>query len=232
MEVVEDAFSGVRRGCGDSDRNRSRNPDLTLDERLKILYPMVNEDVKPLPRSWSPKDKFSFITLSHDNLRVQYKGVGKSHKEASSVRATCPIPVACGIYYFEVKIVSKGRDGYMGVGLSAQGVSMNRLPGWDKYSFGYHGDDGNKFGCSGTGQPYGPTFTTGDVIGCGFNLYNRTCFYTKNGHNLGVAFTELPLHLYPTVGLQTPGEVSSGSLCFEAPYFLVFKPMMIRFDCL
>uniref|UniRef100_A0A803XLS0 Uncharacterized protein n=1 Tax=Meleagris gallopavo TaxID=9103 RepID=A0A803XLS0_MELGA len=36
---------------------------------------------------------------------------GKNHKDAASVRATHPIPAACGIYYFEVKIVSKGRDG-------------------------------------------------------------------------------------------------------------------------
>lgn len=28
-----------------------------------------------------------------------------------------------------MKIISKGRDGYMGIGLSAQGVNMNRLPG-------------------------------------------------------------------------------------------------------
>lgn len=50
---------------------------------------------------------------------------------------------------------------YMGIGLSAQGVSMNRLPGWDKNSYGYHGDDGHSFCSSGTGQPYGPTFSTG-----------------------------------------------------------------------
>uniref|UniRef100_A0A8C0ZBJ0 RAN binding protein 10 n=6 Tax=Passeriformes TaxID=9126 RepID=A0A8C0ZBJ0_CYACU len=132
---------------------------------------------------------------------------GKNHKDAASVRATHPIPAACGIYYFEVKIVSKGRDGYMGIGLSAQGVNMNRLPGWDKHSYGYHGDDGHSFCSSGTGQPYGPTFTTGDVIGCCVNLINNTCFYTKNGHSLGIAFTDLPSNLYPTVGLQTPGEI-------------------------
>ncbi|KAH0619568.1 hypothetical protein JD844_000290, partial [Phrynosoma platyrhinos] len=134
-------------------------------------------------------------------------GHGKNHKDAASVRATHPIPAACGIYYFEVKIVSKGRDGYMGIGLSAQGVNMNRLPGWDKHSYGYHGDDGHSFCSSGTGQPYGPTFTTGDVIGCCVNLINNTCFYTKNGHSLGIAFTDLPANLYPTVGLQTPGEI-------------------------
>ena len=48
------------------------------------------------------KDKFNYIGLSHNNLRVQYKGNGKTHKEASSVRATAAIPASCGIYYFEV----------------------------------------------------------------------------------------------------------------------------------
>ena len=101
----------------------------------------------------------------------------------------------------------------MGIGLSTQGVNMNRLPGvyilyetacnffnihltifiydlhqhigWERQSYGYHGDDGHSFCSSGTGQPYGPTFTTGDVIGCCINLIDNTCFYTKNGVNLG-----------------------------------------------
>ncbi|RLU20923.1 hypothetical protein DMN91_007537 [Ooceraea biroi] len=176
-------------------------------DRLKLLYPMVNEEETPLPRSWSPKDKYNYIGLSQNNLRVHYKGYGKTHKDAASVRTTHSIPAACGLYYFEVKIVSKGRDGYMGIGLSAHGVNVNRLPGWDKHSYGYHGDDGHSFCSSGTGQPYGPTFTTGDVIGCGVNLVDNTAFYTKNGHHLGIAFTDLPPNLYPTVGLQTPGEV-------------------------
>ena len=106
--------------------SRSQDPSLKLDERLRLLYPAVNEDESPLPRCWSSKDKYNYIGLSQNNLRVQYKGHGKTHKDASSVRATHPIPASCGIYYFEVKIVSKGRDGYMGVGLSAQGVNMNR----------------------------------------------------------------------------------------------------------
>ncbi|XP_015610415.1 ran-binding protein 9 isoform X2 [Cephus cinctus] len=186
-------------------------------DRLKMLYPMVNEEETPLPRSWSPKDKYSYIGLSQNNLRVHYKGYGKTHKDAASVRTTHSIPAACGLYYFEVKIVSKGRDGYMGIGLSAHGVNVNRLPGWDKHSYGYHGDDGHSFCSSGTGQPYGPTFTTGDVIGCGVNLVDNTAFYTKNGHHLGIAFTDLPPNLYPTVGLQTPGEVVDANFG-QAPF--------------
>uniref|UniRef100_A0A4W5R018 RAN binding protein 10 n=1 Tax=Hucho hucho TaxID=62062 RepID=A0A4W5R018_9TELE len=172
-----------------------------LNERLKRLYPAVNEDETPLPRSWSPKDKYSYIGLSQNNLRVHYKGHGKNHKDAASVRATHPIPAACGIYYFEVKIVSKGLDFLSSL------LPLSPILGWDKHSYGYHGDDGHSFCSSGTGQPYGPTFTTGDVIGCCVNLINNTCFYTKNGISLGVAFTDLPPNLYPTVGLQTPGEI-------------------------
>ena len=60
-----------------------------LDKRLKELYPQVNEVETPLPRSWSPKDKFNFIGLSQNNLRVHYKG-----KFVNYPREYCHI---CGI---------------------------------------------------------------------------------------------------------------------------------------
>jgi hypothetical protein len=72
---------------------------------------------------------------------------------------------------------------------------------------GYHGDDGNAFRDSGTGTPYGPTFTTGDVIGCCWNLMKGVVFFTKNGLALPIAFRGVGGTLYPTVGLQTPGEI-------------------------
>ncbi|RIB21150.1 hypothetical protein C2G38_2177492 [Gigaspora rosea] len=45
----------------------------------------------------------------------------------------------------------------------------------------YHGDDGDFF-CSGSGKPYGPTFTVGDTIGCYLNFRNddKMIFYIKN----------------------------------------------------
>ena len=181
--------------------------EIEFNDRLKQLYPSVDESKTPLPKKWNTKDKFKSITLSQDNLRVVYKGEGKTHRDAASVRATYPIPAACGIYYFEVTVISKGRDGYMGIGISAQGVNLNRLPGWDKNSYGYHGDDGHSFCATGTGESYGPTFTTGDVIGCCLNLVDHSCFYTKNGLHIGTAFKNLPnISFFPTVGLQTPNE--------------------------
>lgn len=57
---------------GDSALNEQEKE---LNQRLRRLYPAVNENETPLPRSWSPKDKFSYIGLSQNNLRVHYKGM-------------------------------------------------------------------------------------------------------------------------------------------------------------
>ena len=37
----------------------SQSPTLTQDQRLKLLYPMVNEEETPLPRCWSTKVRLS-----------------------------------------------------------------------------------------------------------------------------------------------------------------------------
>ncbi|KXS21064.1 SPRY-domain-containing protein [Gonapodya prolifera JEL478] len=161
----------------------------------------------PLPTAWNPKDKCALVDLSRMNLRVTYIGSGKSDSEAASVRANCPMPPQAGIFYFEVDVLSKGRDGHIGVGFCHQSVSTNRLPGWEPNSWGYHGDDGHSFACSGTGKTYGPTFSTGDVIGCCVNFWSATAFYVKNGQRLEIAFRDLKGTLYPMVGMRTPGEV-------------------------
>uniref|UniRef100_A0A8C5TXX8 Uncharacterized protein n=1 Tax=Malurus cyaneus samueli TaxID=2593467 RepID=A0A8C5TXX8_9PASS len=97
---------GQNRPVSGGGRRAPASAGAGAEPRLRRLYPAVNQDETPLPRSWSPKDKYNYIGLSQGNLRH-----GKNHKDAASVRATHPIPAACGIYYFEVKIVSKGRDG-------------------------------------------------------------------------------------------------------------------------
>jgi hypothetical protein len=37
-------------------------------------------------------------------------------------------------------------------------VRLSRLPGWEKNSWGYYGDDGLSFAAERTGLPYGPMF--------------------------------------------------------------------------
>lgn len=46
-------------------------------DRLKLLYPNVDEKLTPLPRSWSSQEKCTSIGLTQNNLRVHYKGFYK-----------------------------------------------------------------------------------------------------------------------------------------------------------
>ena len=73
----------------------------------------------------------------------------------------------------------------IGIGFSTKSVSLSRVPGWEPDSWGYHGDDGNSFAAQNVGKNYGPTFTTGDTVGCGINFRTGTAFFTKNGAALG-----------------------------------------------
>ena len=145
--------------------------------------------------------------LDVTGLRVKYRGPGSDDRDAASIRSNNAIPKGCPVYYFEVDIVNKGRDGYIGIGLSVKDVKLDRLPGWEPKSYGYHGDDGHVFNGRGTGRPYGPMYTTGDWIGVIYNKLDRTITFTKKGFQLGAAFTNVPDGMYyPTVGFRTPEE--------------------------
>ena len=52
------------------------------------------------------------------------------------------------------------------------------MPGWYR-GYGYHGDNGQLYTGIGNGVAFGPTFTKGDIIGCG--IRNSELFFTKNG---------------------------------------------------
>ncbi|KAJ1912703.1 hypothetical protein IWQ60_009546 [Tieghemiomyces parasiticus] len=158
------------------------------------------------PGEWTKKEGTEPIALSNGNLQANYTGQGLRDADAASIRSNRPIPSQCGIYYFEVTITDKGHDGFIGIGLSHSTTAATRLPGWDNNSWGYHGDDGNCFSGSGSGRPYGPTFTTDDVIGCCLNLWNHRVFFTKNGVRLYIAFHGVKGVLYPTVGMRTREE--------------------------
>ncbi|RIB06523.1 concanavalin A-like lectin/glucanase domain-containing protein, partial [Gigaspora rosea] len=135
-------------------------------------------------------------------------------------RANHPIPPQCKLFYFEVDIIDEGKNKKIGIGFCEKEFNLNSMPGRDYGSWGYHND--RKYGYfwySGSGNSYGPSFSTGDTIGCCLNFKNNTVFYTKNGINLGsIAFRDLKGTLYPCVGLRSQGgsiEVNFGSRKFK-----------------
>lgn len=122
----------------------------------------------PFPTCWQPDNRPNNANIVRrvqvSGLEVKYIGAGASDSDAASIRADHPVPKDCPFYYFEVTVVNEGMKGLIGVGFSGVDVKLDRLPGWDPHSYGYHGDDGNIFRGRGTGTLFGPTFTKGNAI--------------------------------------------------------------------
>lgn len=98
---------------------------------------------------------------------VTYMGAGTVPvAEASSVLAA----IARSGNYYEVTVMNPGDKTTIGVGLADPDVfpATKQMPGWVDHSYGYHGDDGRKFG-RGKTESIWPTWVDGDVIGCGFD---------------------------------------------------------------
>ncbi|CAG8675190.1 20759_t:CDS:2 [Cetraspora pellucida] len=155
-------------------------PDYLKDSPLEI-YNNVSKCPILIPTCWNVNDCSTGLNVDDNLLLVKYNG---NHMFAA-VRANHCIPKEAGIYYFEVDILEGGNDNIISVGVSASYPRLDRLAGWDPGSIGYHGDNGRKYIEFGHGIEYGPTFTTGDTIGCCVNFYSNEIFFTKNGVNLG-----------------------------------------------
>ncbi|KAI4205879.1 MAG: hypothetical protein LQ350_000064 [Teloschistes chrysophthalmus] len=173
-------------------------------EVIEHQPPEVHDGWSPLPSKWAETDKVQAMAISDDGLEVYFAGGSKLHEhEAGAARTDHPMPAQGGIYYYEVTILAKGKDPTIGIGFSGPKVSLEKLPGWEPDSWGWHGDDGNTFGGQTLGKKYGPTFTTGDVVGCGINFMTGCAFFTKNGNHQGTAFRELKdIVVYPSVGMR------------------------------
>ena len=70
------------------------------------------------------------------------------------------------------------------IGFSSRSVSLQRAPGWEPESWGYHGDDGHCFSAQNVGKTYGPKFGPGDTVGCLVNFRQGQAMFTKNGEML------------------------------------------------
>ena len=190
-----------------------------------MAYEIIEHEPTPietgpgrLPNRWAHADKFNCMELAQNGLEVKFSGSMKlQEQEGAACRTDRPMPTEAGIYYYEVTIMSKGKDGMIGVGFSSNKAILERLPGWDNESWAYHGDDGRSFCCQHVGKSYGPTFSTDDTIGCGVNFTTGTAFFTKNGNWLGEymrASPYLPPHIDPPFRRCLPGDQRYSSLSF------------------
>uniref|UniRef100_A0A7S0PIR2 B30.2/SPRY domain-containing protein n=1 Tax=Leptocylindrus aporus TaxID=1398097 RepID=A0A7S0PIR2_9STRA len=185
-----------RRGRGRPDRTLSFNQRIKSVTHLPFVSPYVSK-----------------IVLNE-----------KTKKTNLSINVT-PRLVA----YYEVTIHEKrSEDGALGTNIISEeenlidcvavGIATDRfnekhkMPGWDNFSYGYHGDDGGIFHARGDMvKQYGPKFGVGDTVGCGINFANNGIFFTLNGIFLGYAWlgvcTQRPF--YASVGVDSNFPISA-----------------------
>ncbi|KAI0757686.1 SPRY-domain-containing protein [Daedaleopsis nitida] len=176
---------------------------------VRAVTMISTNTVLMLPTRWSEQDRTPSLSVSLDGRELTFTGPSCiGDRESSAARANHAIPPACGIYYYEVEILHKCPKGPISIGFSAPEVRLSRLPGWERNSWGYHADDGWAFPGHKDGSPYGPTFDTGDVIGCGIDFSQNRVFYTKNGGFLNMVFENVgkTTEIYPSVGMRQMNE--------------------------
>lgn len=77
--------------------------------------PLEDEMLAPLPTSWNIHDKQVGLEVMSDGLEVKFTGPKPDRErdhEACAIRADHPMPPQCGLYYFEVTIISRKREEY------------------------------------------------------------------------------------------------------------------------
>ena len=103
----------------------------------------------------------------------------KHRHSVGSIKTSFPIPINAEFYYFEIEIKDGGEKSDIAIGLTQNDTSLNGMPGWKTSTIGYHGYNGKVY-YEFHGNDYGSTFGTGDVVGCGIDLKNKTVYLTKN----------------------------------------------------
>ncbi|RGB34980.1 SPRY domain-containing protein [Rhizophagus diaphanus] len=111
------------------------------------------------------------------------------------------------LHYFEITIAEKSDDvTKIAIGLTTNPYPYYRLPGYNKYSIGYHSENGNKYQDSQFNlQEYGPKWSEiGNTVGCGYRSSSGEVFFTKDGEYLGVAhsYGDDDHVWYPTIGAE------------------------------
>ncbi|KAI8638152.1 concanavalin A-like lectin/glucanase domain-containing protein [Parasitella parasitica] len=146
-----------------------------------------------------PLEDFDAVALaSHPFLKIsEYNGQNKYEHQTMTH------------HYFEITVQQASPNVVMAIGLCTKPYPIFRMPGWNKFSVGYHSDDGHKFCDDATGgQSYGPSWSVGETVGCLYAPETGSVTFTLNGMTAGQAFSGLMRHNYfPSVGADGPAQI-------------------------
>ncbi|KAG5001100.1 hypothetical protein JHK87_022172 [Glycine soja] len=142
-----------------------------------------------------------FVVVSTDKLSVKYTSVNLHGHDVGVIQANKPAPTKRLMYYFEIHVKDAGVKGQIAIGFTCETFKMRRQPGWEANSCGYHGDDGLLYRGHCKGEAFGPTYTSGDVVGAGINYAAQEFFFTVHV-NFGQKPFTFDLKVYSIVGIS------------------------------
>lgn len=152
---------------------------------------IVNISDKGLQASFSGEHpKYHSYELANIVLLARPKD-----RDYVTIRANFPFPPRKqGLSYFELSIMEVAheteretlRDRYFVIGLSGEFSNLlHAVPGWYRWSLGYHGDDGKVYyennPLPGDIDGYAKPYDVCDTVGCGIDYERGDYFFTRNG---------------------------------------------------
>ncbi|KAG5233197.1 ran-binding protein [Salix suchowensis] len=197
MTTTNTASTTTNTAINSNSKNGNQDPGLYfIDVARQYSSPVGGEtELEPTELN-TVKCSGGFLVVSTDKLRVKYTNVNH-HDRLRKKRL---------VYYFEIYVRNAGAKGQIAIGFTNHSFKMRRQPGWEANSCGYHGDDGNLYRGSGTGEAFGPAFTTNDTVGAGINYASQEFFFTKNGAVVGAVYKDIKGLLLPTVAVHSQNE--------------------------
>lgn len=126
---------------------------------------------EPMELDHSPNNlwlRSNGVRYLDDGRTLEYAGDGLDRQDVGIAQLKFQLDRT--LHYFEMEILSAGKEGWLAIGLAKTTYPLHRHPGWNKGSVGYHADNGHLYKEKGHGEPFGPTCTEGDTMGCGIKF--------------------------------------------------------------
>ena len=171
-------------------------------EMVEINFTADSSTVQQKPRTERVKieeDRVSFVPNRYDDV--------------GGIQLMCKSMAE--LDYFEVKILSGGEQGTIGIGIAVAEYPLDCQPGWGEGSIAYHCDDGLIFKNGDIDNELESKYPSSsrNIIGCRIRDKNDQqkleVYFTRNGQEIHQTFFEgwQSTDLYPTVCMQSQGEM-------------------------
>ncbi|KAG2398306.1 Ran-binding protein [Vigna angularis] len=183
-----------------------------MREREKEKEKEEEEEEEEAPRELNTiNSSGGFVVVSTDKLSVKYTNVNLHGHDVGVIQANKPSPTKRLIYYFEIHVKDAGVKGQISIGFTSETFKMRRQPGSVTHSLTHSLTDPllhffNPNPNPNPGEAFGPTYTSGDVVGAGINYAAQEFFFTKNGQVVGSVYKDLKGPLFPTIAVHSQNE--------------------------